>query len=262
MSDFYGLIKNIYENGKEVRPRGYLTKELIGTKLVIYDYNLFATPEHRSIESVFDYLYNETCWYLSGDCNPEKIIPHAKMWGDIRNEDGNINSNYGHRVFYRKNSRGLSGFDFALTCLQNDRESRNAIIIYNEPDLCYPGNKDFICSQHQHFMIRDNELICLVSLRSSDSVFGLYYNCPWWSLVHQQMFNSLKMLYRDLRLGKIEVTINSSHIYERHFGLVEKILSSPKEKYFIKWHSLIPLGRPFDYYKENLKSYFTLNKIS
>lgn len=256
-NDYYSLLQTVYSIGNHTRPRGHLTKELTGQKLVIDDYNLFASPIHRPIEDIMQYLMAETAWYMSGELNPSNIVRNAKMWGEITNEFGNINSNYGHRVFYRKNKNWLSGFEFALNCLQADKETRNAIIIYNEPDLCYNGNKDFICSQNQHFLIRNDELNCFIHLRSSDLIFGVYFNSPWWSLVHQQMFLSLKNLYRDLTLGKIEVFISSAHIYERHFGLVEKILESPKERYFMRWNNLIPLNKSFEFYKENIRSYFS-----
>lgn len=259
--DFYSALQEVYSLGNIVEPRGCKTKELLGVKLIIDEYNVFSTPEHRPLEKVMGYWYPEACWYMSGELNPSNIVRHAKMWGDITNENGEVNSNYGHRVFYRKNNKGLSGFEFALTCLQADKNTRNAIILYNEPDLCYNGNKDFICSQNQHFLIRNDELICLIHLRSSDLIFGMYYNSIWWSLVHQQMFLNLKRLYPALRLGRIEVFISSCHIYEQHWPLAEKILSAKKEKHFMSWQELIPLGESFFWYMENLKPFYSLKKI-
>lgn len=256
-NDFYSLLAEVYHWGNIVEPRGCKTKELIGQKLVIDSYNLFATPEHRPVKKIMDYWLNEAAWYMSGDLNPDKIIRHAKMWGEIKNENGLINSNYGHRVFYRKNEQGVSMFEFALTCLQADNSSRNAIIPYNEPSLCFNGNRDFICSQSQHFLIRNNELICYIHLRSSDMVYGLYYNSLWWNLVHQQMFLSLNRLYTGLKLGKIEVFISSVHIYEQHWPLVEKILAGTQERYFMKWKGLIPLNKSFEEYKALLPQLFS-----
>jgi thymidylate synthase len=252
-NDFYDLLDNINMMGKEVRPRGHLTKELINQRLILDGENMFSTPVHRPYAEVYRYWFAETCWKMSGDYTADKILKYAKMWGDIRNEDGTVNSNYGYRIFYRKNSRGLTAFEFALTCLQADKETRNAIMIFNEPDLCYNGNKDFICSQYMHFMIRENKLICIVGLRSSDAILGLYYNCPFWSLVHQQLYLQLKPLYAGLLLGRIEVNIDSAHIYEKHFELVKNILSSPRERYFIQWPGIIPLNKTFEWYHDNLK---------
>lgn len=256
-NNYYRLLQNIYINGKIAKPRGSLTREIIGTNLIIDNYNMVSTPVHRSFENVFSYWYNEACWYLSGDCNPDKILRHAKMWGNIKNEDGTVNSNYGHRVFYRKNKYNLSAFEFAYKCLENDKETRNAIIIYNEPDLCFIGNKDFICSQYQHFMIRENKLICIIGLRSSDAIFGLYYNIPWWSLVHQQLFILLKSIYPEITLGEIKVSIDSAHIYENHFEISKKILESVQEFRFIEFQKIIPIGNSFEWYFENLKSFFS-----
>lgn len=261
MRHFYRLLQDVYTLGNRVAPRGHDIVELIAQKLIIDNYNFMHTPEHREYDAVYKYWFAETAWYMSGDTNPDKIVRHAKMWGDIKNTDGTINSNYGHRVFYRQNNKGLSGFQFALNCLMNDKDSRNAIIIYNEPDLCFNGNKDFICSQSQHFLIRNDELICLIHLRSSDLIYGMYFNAPWWSLVQQQMLLNLLPLYPNLKIGRIEVFISSAHIYEKHWLLAEKILASPKQVSFIRWSKIIPLGKSFEWYFENLPAYFSTEKL-
>jgi hypothetical protein len=89
---------------------------------------------------------------------------------------------------------------------------------------------------------------------------GITFNLPWWSLVHQQMFLNLKPLYPALELGGIKAFISSAHIYENKWPLVKNILDNASEKFFIRW-KLIPLGKSFDWYKDNLHKYFTVEKL-
>lgn len=262
ISDYYNLLHTVYHLGDTIEARGLKTKELTGVRLEVDKYNFFSTPECRSYENMMGYLYGELCWYLSGERDITNILPYSKFWASIRNADNTANSNYGDLVFYRKNSKGMTSYQWALTQLQNDPQTRKAIILYNDRELFYHENKDLICNQYQHFLIRNDELICFVGLRSSDMVMGLQNNIPWWSFVHQQMLMELKTLYPNLKLGKITAFISSAHIYENKWSLVEKVLSGSQEKYFIKWKSLIPFRKSFSWYKENLNNYLDAVKIS
>lgn len=261
MSDYYSLLQEIHSLGNIVETRGLRTKELCGKRLDITNYNVFATHVHRPIEEVKKYLFGELAWYMSGERDITNILPYSKFWASIRNKDNTANSNYGDLVFYRKNSHGLSSFQWALNCLQADMNTRKAIVLYNDRELFYQDNLDLICNQYQHFLIRNDELICFVGLRSSDAIMGLSFNVPWWSLVQQQLFLHLKPLYPKLKLGAITAFISSAHIYENKFELVRNILINPKKKYFVEWKSVIPLKKSFSWYIENLPSYFSMLEV-
>lgn len=259
--DYYSLLRKVYHGGDLVETRGLKTKELTGVILEVKDYNFFATPVHREFEDVWSYYMAEMAWYMSGDRTLDKILPYSKFWGNIRNADGTINSNYGDLVFYRQNEHGMTSFVWAYEALKEDKLTRKAIVLYNDRCFFHKDTKDLICNQYQHFLIRDNELICFVALRSSDAIFGLQYNVPFWSFVHQQLLLKLKAFYPDLKLGKIEAFISSSHIYENKFELVEKILASKQQKFFVRWHSIVPLGKSFEFYMENLHMHYSVEEI-
>ena len=164
-----------------------------------------------------------------------------------------VNSQYGNLVFYRKNFYDFTSFEWAVEKLREDKSTRKALVLYNDKDFFFSSNRDLICNQYQNFLIRDNELKCFVHLRSSDAIFGLTFNIPWWSLVHQQLYLTLLKDYPDLRLGSILASIDSSHIYENKFELVENMLDSPiKEDRFLRLKKIIPLGKSFEFYKNEV----------
>lgn len=261
MRHYYSLLSKIYNDGDLVEARGLKTKEILGAGLEVKDYNCFASPCHRPWEDVKKYLYAELCWYLSGERSIEKILPYSKFWGQIRNPDNTANSNYGDLVFYRKNEHGVTSFDWALRQLKDDKFTRKAIVLYNDRNFFFYENKDLICNQFQHFMIRNDELICFVSLRSSDAIYGLTYNIPWWSLVHQQMLHKLKDNYPSLKLGRIEAFIDSSHIYENKWELTRNILLDEKIKIWASF-SEIPLAKTFEWYYENLHNFVSFSEVN
>ena len=256
MNRYFDLLQGIDIVGEIVSPREKETKELIGQVLTLDDYNAFSTKTARPWEKIKAYLYPELAWYMSGDRNIEKILPYSKFWESIRNPDKTINSNYGDLVFYRKNSHGISSYQWAKDALEDDVNTRKGIVLYNDRELFFPGNRDLICNQYQQFLIRDNVLICFVTLRSSDAIMGLSYNCPWWSFVHQMLYLDLLPKYPALKLGKIQAFLGSVHIYENKYELVSQMLEDEFEYRFLKLHQQIPLGKTFEEYMEIIPHVF------
>lgn len=244
------LLEDIYRHGKEIGPRGLKTKELRRVQLHIFGYNAIHTKEARPWKDIRAYLFAEMAWYMCGDRYVETILPHSKFWDKIKNADGTANSNYGDLVFYRQNKFGMTSFNWAFKELCKDKDTRKAICLYNDREFFFSENKDLICNQYQHFFIRDNLLECDVALRSSDAIFGLTFNIPWWSLVHQQLFLHLKPIYPELKLGNIVANISSAHIYENKFELVEKMLAEGIQDRFLELKKVIPLNYNFKFYNE------------
>ena len=239
----------------------------MGLSLDIRKTHIYAWPEFRDIEFIKKYMRKEWAWYFSGNRDHKRISESAKLWGDIKNPDGSLNSNYGYLVFYSKvphpslGAVTLSPFQWAFECLANDNNTRQAMVTYNTSGYNFSGNKDYICSQHQAFYIRHNRLDCYVALRSSDLIFGLTYNMPWWSLVAQQMHLLLTQdVYPKLELGEIKVSIYSAHIYKRHYKLVERMISSDPERWAVKLNRIVPLHLKFDYYEEFIDHYISLER--
>lgn len=254
--NYIDLLWEIMQEGRQVRD----TKELMHVNLVVPKGCLYDFPEVRPLNETEKYLKAEVAWYMSGDRDHTEIAKHAELWRKIKNEDGTLNSNYGHLVFYNCTLHPSLGdvclppFEWAARALEIDKNSRQGMVTYNSGGFNYTENKDYICSQHQAFYIRDNTLLCYIALRSSDAIFGLTYNMPWWQLVYQQMFLRLQKTYVELRSASIQVTIYSAHIYERHFELVKKMLRCDNIKtYRFFLEKEIPLGESHERYKANFK---------
>lgn len=253
--DYFTLLKKVYTKGEIVVSRGLKTLELRNQILELDTYNCFSVSKIRDWEDIKKYLYPELAWYMSGERDISPILPYSKFWEQIRNKDNTANSNYGDLVFYRKNIHGITSFQWALNRLVEDKYTRKAIVLYNDRSFFFPENKDLICNQHQNFHIRNNYLECSVCLRSSDMLYGLTFNCPWWSFVQQMMFLFLKDYYPELKLGSITAFLESVHIYENKFNLVNQMLedSTKQEERYLKLKKIVPLGLSFEEYFSLIK---------
>lgn len=236
---YFTNLKLIMDFGMVVKPRGKEIRELVGSQLVGRSYKdqLISIPGVRDVAdpetNEGKYLIAELFWYFSGSRTPDFIGNWGSLWKKIANKDGTLNSNYGRAVFYDKiGGQKLTKFDWAAKTLIDDPDSRQAIIPYTRDsiftDQCAG---DFTCTQLQHFFIRGNFLHSVVYIRSSDAIFGLNYDIPFWSVAQQMMLLYLRgdPKFGNLKLGDLTVFIGSSHVYETHYDLVNRILKAKDE---------------------------------
>ena len=192
---------------------GVKTIELIGASFLADQPAIFGTPSD-------DYIDAELDWYLSGSTNIYDIYVDQdppKAWEYSANRHGEINSNYGRLIFsdiyYRQ-------YDNVLTELLENPDSRRACMIYNRPSIWTEfnenGKSDFICTNAVTYYIRNDELQCVVQMRSNDVVFGYKNDYAWQQYV-------LNTLAKDLGVkpGSITWQVQNLHVYERHFHLVK-----------------------------------------
>ena len=252
--NYLELLNEILTRGSKNRD----TLELMHQNLIVPKTCLYDFHPSRKLKQTAKYMMEEIAWYMSGDRDHKEIAKSAELWRKIKNVDGTLNSNYGHLVFYNRTPHASLGavclppFEWAAKALEFDTHSRQGIVTYNTGGNNYVGNLDYICSQHQAFYIRNNTLLCYIALRSSDAIYGLTYNMPWWQLVYQQMFVRLKATYPSLQISDIKVTIYSAHIYEKHFQLVKDMLAGEVEELEFYLKESLPLGHTHSWYKENL----------
>lgn len=226
---FYPYYKELYDKIKAqdfvIDKSGCKTVEIIAPRI---EYDLLLANggfiDYTTRKSPRKYIINELEWYNSKDLNI-KMVDSVKIWTLVCDENQNINSNYGHLVYGKGN---FSQFSHALHNLEENKFSRQAIIIYTRPSIQLEhndlGGADFICTNFQQFFIRDNKLHCVTSMRSNDCWSGCFSDQPWFVYVAYDMYEHLKPTYPDLSLGKMVFIPNSFHCYERNFDrLVEMI---------------------------------------
>ena len=227
-------------------PRGMAIKEFQPCALVIEDPTLCLYDNLRR-SSQYKYIAAELIWYFMGRRDVEFIEKYASFWRVISNKDETVNSAYGNLLFNEKNEFGLSQWQWAFQTLKNDKDSRQAIMLFNKPQYQWIGNKDVICTLNAIFNIRDNKLNFSVSMRSNDAILGTPTDVAFFCLLQQQMLKLLKPYYPDLELGTYTHIANSYHIYDRHFILVDEIIGNDFiEKSFpeIGWNFINEHGDP------------------
>jgi thymidylate synthase len=209
----------------ETQPRDLKIRENTNVALILENpLSCLYTNEHRSSQK--KYIAAELIWYFNARRDVEFISKYAKFWNSIQNEDGTVNSSYGYLLFGKKNRFGHTQYNWALKSLIKDKDSRQAVLHFNLPEHQYQTNKDFVCTMYGIFQIRDNKLNLTVSMRSNDVIWGLPTDIAFFAILQSQMVSHLKHTYPELELGTYTHIANSYHIYEHHFEIVDKMLTS------------------------------------
>lgn len=219
---YINLNENIKNNKVYQLANGDQFVEILGAEVELDPKDLYV--DFNSRKTPRDYVSKELRWYLSESSNIE-LVGDVKIWSHIADVNREVNSNYGKLVFSRDN---FSQFNNVLNKLLDDEYTRQAIIIYTRPSIHYEYNSfhasDFICTNFQHFFIRDNKLNCITSMRSQDCIYGTFNDIPWFHFVIQHMFIALHdQKYANLELGYHKLIVNSFHAYKKHFKLVSNI---------------------------------------
>lgn len=208
--------------------------ELIARKVQLDPYAPYIYID-KNFQTPKKYVKAELDWYKSMDLS---IIGHEGIesnptWQSCctKDEKKEINSNYGWCVFSEENG---SQYDNCLEVLKNDKTTRNAIIMYNRPEIYKDykrdGMHDMICTFMSHFFIRNNKLYMIHNMRSNDVRYGfICSDLAWNCFVYQNMYEDLKSTYPDLEVGTIIWTSDSMHLYSRHFDDLKNFVESERK---------------------------------
>lgn len=173
-----------------------------------------------------NYAKAEFWWYLRGNRWDTYIEDRAKMWPKLKQPQGFYFSNYGQYIF------GDRQFDRALASLVADRDSRQAVIVLLRPEMIFPENRDVVCTYSISFRIRSQQLNMSVNMRSNDAILGTTNDVFAFSMVHRMMLAALRSTYPDLVPGYYTHKVDSLHVYERHWDMLDRLCDEGSNGYY------------------------------
>lgn len=194
---------SIMENGYDCNNTKILHN--VGFEIIRPEKNEINTPWRKWSKDYADYEWD---WYMSANPNAEEISQRAKIWRNLMDDNGNVNSNYGYQ--WNRNDQ----LNKVIELLRKDNTTRRASLSLYDGKEIDLYEKDTICTYAINFYIRDNELSMQVMMRSNDLVYGFCND--------QYCFSKLQMYVADklgLKLGNYFHYVCNLHIYERHYNM-------------------------------------------
>lgn len=161
----------------------------------------------------------ETMWVLAGRDDVgwlQHYLPRAKDFSD----DGTVwRAAYGPRL---RNWNGVDQIDQTRKLLLGELATRRAVMVLFDPDRDFVSSKDIPCNNWLNWLVRDGQLHLTVGVRSNDIVWGFSgVNSFTWSVMQQMMSHWI-----GVPVGDVTYIATSFHIYERHYPMAKKAISS------------------------------------
>lgn len=217
-------LQNNYEY--KVETRGTSSREIQDFAFTLEDptSNLYKCTPRSSQEK---YIAAELLFYFSGSNQLNWINKFAKFWNQVANKDWTVNSAYGKLIFVDKNRFGITEYQWALDKLLQDKDTRQSLMHFNKPEHQDPETRDFVCTKDAVFSIRENRLNLTLSMRSNDAIWGTPTDVAFFTVLQQQMLRAVQVKYPEVVLGTYTHIVNSMHVYDRHFELLDNMLKHP-----------------------------------
>lgn len=212
-------LTNIMCLGEEVSPRGQKTRELISSRTVVDMRRPVLTLPERKLN--YQFMAAEAYWILVGDNRVAGIAPWNKHIAQFSDDGETFAGAYGPKI---RNQLG-----WVVTQLLKDQDTRQAVLTIWERNPA--PSKDIPCTVAFQFLIRQDRLHVLATMRSSDVWLGLPYDCFNFSMLGLEVCRQLRLAgLRTLEPGLLYLTAGSSHLYERNWLEAEACMPvRPKE---------------------------------
>lgn len=199
--------------GWESAPRGMLIKEKLANQTTIDMHWPCVTVPERKISRKFQFA--EAAWILSGDNRVSSIAPYNKNISPYADD--------GQRYFGAYGPKIVDQLPYVVAKLMQDSDSRQAVInIWRENP---PVTKDVPCTISMQFLIRNGQLHCVTTMRSSDAWLGWPYDVFNFSMVARAVIIYMRSLgySKPLELGTLILTAGLQHLYQQHWEKAREI---------------------------------------
>ena len=211
------------QTGEEVRPHWEdgtpaYTKKSFG---IVNRYDLSQEFPLLTLRPInYRAAIDEILWIWQKKSNNINDL-NSKIWDQWAREDNTIGKAYGYQMQVKhKYKEGMfDQVDRVLFDLKNNPSSRRILTsMYNFDDLhdmaLYP------CAYSITFNVTNNKLNAILNQRSQDMLVANNWNVVQYSiLIH--MFAQVS----GLEVGEFIHVISDAHIYDRHFSIVEELIS-------------------------------------
>lgn len=218
-------------NACETSPRGIKTRELLAHQTTIRMADPRVTLAARNIGEAFRYA--EAAWILSGDNRVSTIGPYAKMIKTFSDDGIRYFGSYGPKV--------VDQLSYVAQKIVQDSDTRQAVMnIWREN----PGpTRDVPCTLSLQFLVRNGELHCVATMRSSDAWLGWPYDVFNFSMIAWAVCIYVRQISgQEYRPGFLFLTAGSQHLYESNFSAAKGVINDGTEN-----DAGFPLANPHSY---------------
>jgi thymidylate synthase len=190
-------LKKIVDDGKECKD----TLELLSSSL---NFNMkYPIVVNRSRKIGYKFMFAEARYIITGRSDVRLLEPHVPGF-----------DRYSDLYPFQQGSYGppfVEQVRYVVDTLKANDESRQAVMTIWRPNPRW--SKDIPCTLSLQFLIRDDKLHTIVTMRSSDVFTGLIYDMFCFTAMSAVVLAYLD--FSDVELGTCWINAGSSHLYKK-----------------------------------------------
>jgi Thymidylate synthase len=208
--DYPELLKWLRDDGELTSPRGQVTREIMDVVMKLDPHAAIVHGINRRLSMKL--ISMESLTLITGTSYPERLVKAAPNMGRYMN-GGAFHGAYGVRI-----GAQLAG---AINRLKADKDTRQALITIWDPMLdLFNGiqPKDVPCTTILQFLIRKNQLVLHVTMRSNDAWWGTPHDWGQFSQLHLAIAHVL-----GIEAGPYYHHAVSFHLYEKDFDKIDML---------------------------------------
>lgn len=198
-----GIVNDLIIYGEKVEPRGKVCFELLAYRgQAVSITHPIIVADRRKLG--YKFMAAEAAWILSGHNAVQTIAPYSRAISQFSDDGWTYSGAYGPMI--RDQLR------FVASTLAEDTFSRQAVMTIWRPNP--RPSKDIPCTVALQFLIRDGELNCIATMRSSDVWLGWVYDVFNFSMLTWYLKLGLRKHYGvDVGPGSVLINAGSQHLY-------------------------------------------------
>nr|WP_297932344.1 thymidylate synthase [uncultured Lachnoclostridium sp.] len=213
VNEAYLYLINMLQKAPESKPRGMKVKECLGVAFTI------TNPRDRVVKNSLrkissSFAVGEFLWYLRGSNQLDIMKYYSSMYPKFSDDQVTVHGAYGPRIFGGKTSQ----WESIKKKLNEDSDSRQAVITIYQPMDLFTSSRDIPCTCNLQYFIRDGKLHAITYMRSNDIYLGMPYDIFSFTL-----FQEMLALEMGVELGSYTHMVGSMHIYENNFSIFEQL---------------------------------------
>lgn len=224
------LLREIMNRSKVVSPRGQVTYEILRSQVtfpLLYPLVTLRAKNH--------FAATEALWILEGRSDLETIEEAAPSYGRFSDDGMHLAGAYGPKF--------VSQVKYVVDALADDQQSRQAVMTMWERNP--RPSRDIPCTIALQFLIRDQLLHTIVTMRSCDTWLGFPYDVFSFSMVTAYVALLLRERHVEgIGIGHLTMQVGSQHLYEKDWEKVAGMaLNEINEGPTFVWHHIKGVGQ-------------------
>lgn len=223
------VLHEILSYGAPARPRGIETLEIIGARIELSDarMNIVGSPSRKLN---YHFMVAEALWILLGQNDVRTVATFNSKIAEYSDDGVTFAGAYGPKV--------IEQLSYVVDTLRVDPDSRQAVInIWRERPR---AARDIPCTLSLQFLVREEELHLVTTMRSNDAWRGLPYDLFTFTTIQHYVAAAL-----ELPVGRYVHNVGSLHLYEADVEAARAVVDEhphKTERYGVEDHK--PLTYP------------------